>query len=387
MLRGETTKRAPLDADTIVAALQAQGVAQLSAEPTIWVIVDGSDLRKPHASELAYLQRVKRLDGHGTVPGYPTLNVLGLGQARRGLLYHRLYSSAAPDFVSAPAEVQTALASVGTALAPQVTAGTDVTAILDSGFDDQAVWGTVWEQGWSLVCRLCHRDRLVRAGPGAPLRPLAELAPRLRARARVQAELVVQKVGQPRPKLQPVTAVVSTAPMVVPYHGRAAGAPTQEQAAWLVEVRLDGVRGEPWWLLTDRPVETAEQATEIFRMYRQRWAIEDAFKVAKTCLGWEDVQVMAYDAVRLWVALGWVAAGFLFELGVSLDWPEVRLLQRLGGGEARSNRPPGKIVLSRGLRRLFDLLATEAILAEEERRHGGLPPRIAAMLGRRAVTD
>ena len=386
MLRGETTKRSPLDAEAVVTALQAQGVAQLRDEPSVWVIVDGSDLRKPHAAELEHLQRVKRLEGQGTVPGYPTLNVIGLGKERRGLLYHRLYSSAAPDFVGAPAEVQAALRSVGGALAPLAAGGADITAIIDSGFDDQAVWGAIWAQGWSLVGRVCHRDRLVRAAPGAPPQPLADLAPRLRPVARVQAGLVVKKVGQPRPKLQPVAAVVAAAPVVVPYHGRAAGAPTHEQACWLVEVRLERVAGEPWWLITDRPVGTAEQGTAVFRMYCQRWAIEDAFKVAKTCLGWEDVQVMAYDAVRLLVALGWVAAGFLFELGVSLEWPEVRLLQRLGGGEARANRPPGKQVLTRGLRRLFDLLATEAILADEERRHGGLPPRIAAMLGRQATT-
>jgi len=129
----------------------------------------------------------------------------------------------------------------------------------------------------------------------------------------------------------------------------------------------------------------AAQATEVFRMYCQRWSIEDAFKTAKTCLGWEEVQVLAFDAVRLLVALGWVATGFLFQLGVSLEWGEVRLLRWLGGGEERPNRPPGKIVLSRGLRRLLDHLATEAILAEEERRHGGLPPRIAALLGRPAT--
>ncbi len=85
------------------------------------------------------------------------------------------------------------------------------------------------------------------------------------------------------------------------------------------------------------------------------------------------------------MALGWVAAGFLYELGVTLEWAEVRLLTRLGGGELRANRPPGKLVLTRGLRRLLDLFATEAILADEVRQHGGLPPRIAALLGR-AVT-
>jgi hypothetical protein len=385
MLRGTTTKRAPLDAPAIVAALQAEGVAQLRDEPSIWVIIDGSDLRKPHAAEMAYLQRVKRLHGDGTVPGYPTLNVIGLGPSKRGLLYHRLSSSAAPDFVSAPAEVRTAIRSVGTALAAPVAAGTDVTAIIDSGLDDQAVWGEIWDQGWSLVGRLCRDTRLVRPAPGAPLMPLTTVAPRLRPLAHVETELVVQKRGQPRPKLQPVTATVAATPVVVPYHGHEVKAVTRERACWLVEVRLERVPGEPWWLLTDRPVETAEQATEIFRMYRQRWSIEDAFKVAKTCLGWEEVQVLDYEAVRLLVALGWVAAGFLFQLGIHLDWPEVRLLQRLGGGEERPNRPPGKQVLTRGLRRLFDLLATEAILAEEARRHGGLPPRIAAMLGRPAA--
>lgn len=381
MLSGETTKRADLDPNDLVARLQARGVDQLRGEEAIWVVFDGTDLRKPHAEQMAYLQQVKRLDRQGTVPGYPTLNVLGLGRQRRGLLYHKLYSSAAPDFLSEPAEVRTAIRSVGTALAPL---GAERIAIYDSGFDDQAIWGETWAQGMGLVCRVKHRDRLVRAAPNQPTRHLAELASGLKPLAQLEAEMVVRKAGQARPKLQPVTATVSAVPVRVPYRWRTGDGAEEarERACWLVEARLERVKAEPWWLLTDRPVETAEQAAEIFRMYCQRWGIEDAFKVAKTCLGLEDVQVLGYEAVRLLVALGWVAAGFLFELGVTLEWPEVRLLRRLGGGEEREDRPPGKQVLTRGLRRLFDLLATEAILADEVRRHGSLPPRLAAMLGR-----
>ena len=386
MLHGETTKRSDLAPDRLTAKLQAHGVERLRGEERIWVVFDGSDLRKPHAACMERLQRVKPLAGEGLVNGYRTLNAIGMGVGgRRGLLYHALFSSHAPDFLSEPAETRAAIRSVGAALVPLVAAGTEVTDILDSGFDDVAVWAEVWGQGHRLVCRLQHRDRLVRPAPGAPACRLEELAPKLRPLAEVEAELVVQKQGQERPKLQPVTATVAAVPLVVAYREdvrtRADGA-ARTRACWLVEVRLGKVKQEPWWLLTDRPVETAEQATEVFRMYCQRWAIEDAFKVGKTCLGWEDVQVLAYDAVRLLVALGWVAAGFLFDLGVTLEWGEVRLLRRLGGGEDRPNRPPGKIVLTRGLRRLLDHLATEAILAEEERRHGGLPPRIAAMLGR-----
>jgi hypothetical protein len=384
MLRGETTTRSALDPEALATKLQAHGVARLRGEAAVWVVLDESDLRKPHATAMEGLQQVKRLKGQGTVPGYRTLNALGLGPSKRGLLYHRLFSSSAPDFVSESEERRTAIGAVSAALAPLEA---DVTWLLDSGFDDVAMWSAIWAQEATLVCRLQHNDRWVETPHGTACQ-LAELTPRLQPLAQLTTELVVQKTGQPRPKLQPVSVTVAATPLVVRWRpGLRTTAEGEEQAkpCWLVQVRLAHVAQEPWWLLTDRPVETAEQATEIFRMYRQRWAIEDAFKVAKTCLGWEDVQVLAYEAVHLLVALGWVAAGFLFDLGVTLEWAEVRLLRRLGGGEDRPNRPPGKIVLTRGLRRLVDHLAMEAILAAEERELGGLPPRIAAMLGRMPV--
>jgi len=382
MVHGETTQRSTLDADALIGRLQARGVAQLCGEAAVWVLVDGSDLRKPHARAMEGLQRVKRLHGEGTVPGYRTINAIGVGQQRRGLLYHRLFSSTAVGFLSESAETQAALASVGAALAPLAA---DVTYVFDAGFDDVAVWATVWAQGHHLVCRVQHRDRLVRPASDQPACHLHALAPRLRPLARVETEMVVRKGKQPRPKLQPVTAVVAAVPLVVAYQEevrtKADGA-RHSTPAWLVEVRLEGAHEQPWWLLTDRPVTTAEAALEIFRMYRQRWSIEDAFKIGKQCLGWEDVQVLTLDAVRRLVALGWVAAGFLYELGATLEWAEVRLLTRLGGGEVRANRPPGKLVLTRGLRRLLDHLATEAIVADERRQRGSSPPRLAALLGR-----
>jgi hypothetical protein len=386
MVHAETTKRSTLDADHLIARLQARGVAQLRDETALWVLVDGSDLRKPQAQMMEGLQSVKRLQGAGLVPGYRTINVIGVGRQRRGLLYHHLFSSTAPGFRSESAETQAALVSVGTALA---TLTAEVTYLFDSGFDDVAVWATVWTQGHHLVCRVQHRDRLVQPAAGLSPCHLHELAPHLRPLARVETELVVRKGTQPRPKLQPVTAVIAAVPLVVTYQEEVRIRPDgvqHDRPVWLVEVRLDGAHEAPWWLLTDRPVTTAEAATEIFRMYRQRWAIEDAFKIGKQCLGWEDVQVLTLAAVRTLVALGWVAAGFLYELGVTLEWPEVRLLARLGGGELRSNRPPGKLVLTRGLRRLLDHLVTEALLAAEVQQHGSLPPRIAALRGRR-LTD
>lgn len=116
-------------------------------------------------------------------------------------------------------------------------------------------------------------------------------------------------------------------------------------------------------------------------MYRQRWAVEDSFRFTKECLGWEEVQWMDLRGIRTLVALAWVAAAFLYEMGVTLEWPEVELLARLGGWEGRKNRPPGKIVISRGLRRLMEAQATMAFLDRYIAEHGSLPPHIAALLG------
>lgn len=381
MLTGETTTRSDLDPDAIFAALREIGLTRLQGADHLWLVLDGSDLRKPHAQCMEALQRVRPLAGGGLVPGYPTLTVLGLGgDGRRGLLYHRLYSSRAEDFVSAPSETRQAIRTVGDALADWTM---PITAIMDRGFDDQAIWEAVWAEGWSLVCRVMHTDRQVRRTPDGPLQRLATV-PR-RAIGSLQAEVLVQKRGQSRPKRQPVTVRLTTARVFVPTtYLPEPGEPEErrERACWLLEVALDKVDTAPWLLLTDHPLNTRDAAELVFRMYAQRWAIEDTFKTVKDSLGLESVQVLGLDAIRRLEALGWVALGYLLDLGVTLDWPAVRLLRRLGGGEDRANRPVGKTVLLRGLQRLFDLLATEAILADEEHRRGSLPPAIAALLGR-----
>ena len=149
---------------------------------------------------------------------------------------------------------------------------------------------------------------------------------------------------------------------------------------WLVEVRPPKTHLKPWLLITDWPVEDAGSAVRIFRMYRQRWAVEESFKFTKHTLGWEEVQLLDLEGIRTLVALGWVVAGFLYELGVTLAWEEVQLLARLGGWVPRKDRRPGKITLVRGLRRLLDTIATHSFLDLYAAEHGHLPPRIAAML-------
>lgn len=158
---GASTHRSELDAEHLTKRLREVGVEQLEQAPEdgLWLIADSSDLRKPYAVVMPYLMQVRDLDEQ-LVPGCRTFNVIGLTPERRGLLYHRLFSSHAPDFVSEPAEVQEALQTVSQALVPLKEHKT-VTWSLNSGFDDVAVWRTIWEQHEHVVSRIYHTDRTV----------------------------------------------------------------------------------------------------------------------------------------------------------------------------------------------------------------------------------
>src|SRR5712692_3682232 len=186
----------------------------------------------------------------------------------------------------------------------------------------------------------------------------------MRKLSRVQTTLVAKRGKQPRAKKQPVEVEVAACPVRVTYSTgvRRQGAGEQvTREVWLVEVHIVGTDQDPWLLLTDWPVTDEQSAARIFTMYRQRWGVEDSFKFLKTCLGW-------------------VAAGFLYGLGVSWDWAEVQLLAKLGSWEPHKDRHPGKITLQRGLSRLLDMLVTQAVLSQYETTHRGLPPQIAAFL-------
>lgn len=386
MARGESTKRSTITDRTVTAALRKRGVERLAEaeEEELWLIADGSELRKPHARKLPDMMQVKALDG-SLVPGYRTMNVLGIVPGRRGILYHRLFSSKEEDFLSESLEIQKALKTVSQAT-QELKQSKSVSWITDTGFDDVAVWRTIWEQDEHVVCRLKHTERLIeyQNEKGQWVRGDIQAAQqRLVLLAKARTEMVVRRGRQKKAKRQPVTAEIRACPIRLTYESnvrREGPGETLQKEVWLVEVIVPHTNLKPWLLLTDWPVRDEQNAVHIFRMYRQRWAVEDSFRFIKDTLGWEDVQLLDLQGIRTMLAMGWVAAGFLYELGVTMEWEDVQLLARLGGWIPRKDSKPGKIVLARGLRRLFDMLVTQAVLDRYRTEHGDLPPQVAALL-------
>jgi hypothetical protein len=376
MAEGNSTQRSQLDADSVTRVLREQGVANLRAEEELELVLDGMELRRPGAHAQEYLMSVKALDG-SLVNGYRSFNVLGMGQEARGLLYHHLFSSNLPDFQSENVEIKAAIQQTEQAL---IGYPGPKTWAIDMGFDNDDVWWEIWQHpGSHLVNRVYHLERIVEwktAGGQWQERYLDATFQYMKHLATIETELEVRLQGQKYARRQKVTVELSAVPIRV-YHPEDH---CRTQPVWLVRAKVVGAVGKPWYLLTDWAVTDAESAVRIFRYYRRRWAVEDTFKFIKTSFGIEEVQMLSFEAIRRLVAYGWAAAGFLFHLGLTLEQPEVRLLAYLGGWEERKNRPPGKQVLTRGLRRLIDQATTETILRRHVEEHGDLPPFIKRLL-------
>src|SRR5580765_3538399 len=194
------------------------------------------------ALSCASLMLARSLDG-GLVNGYRTLSVIGLTPQHRGVLYHHLFSSKAPGFLSESHEVQKALTTVSDAITP-LKAHMPVSWLLDSGFDDVAVWRTLWEHDEHLVCRVKHPERLIRFQTRSgewQAGDIAQARHHLRLLARAETMMVVQRGRQPHAKEQRVEVEVWAARIRLKYETnvRRSGEGEQiEKELWLVEVRL-----------------------------------------------------------------------------------------------------------------------------------------------------
>ena len=86
----------------------------------------------------------------------------------------------------------------------EVKASLPLTWILDSGFDDVAVWRTIWESDEHLVCRIAHPERRVEwedRQAGWQSGSLSAARAGMRVVARAQTLLEVQNAASHAPNV------------------------------------------------------------------------------------------------------------------------------------------------------------------------------------------
>ena len=343
-------ERAEVNTEALGCVLTNEGAKRLKGEYEVLLVIDESDLRKPFASELAYLDTVRDLAGE-PVAGFHTLTVLGIGESGvRSLLYQRSFSTRAPGFKSVNDETRQAIKQVSQALRAQHVGR--LLWVMDRGFDDSKLLSWLHARGECFVVRSQHPKRKAKVRVDGPTKQLHDWL------------AGASTVGQ--------------VPLAKRLFTKSRSKATYRVAVRVLGVELEQVPGtdttvvelshpklvKPWLLLSNLRLEgEAKQlalATRIVQAYRQRWAIEDLFSWTKDALDWESVRVLDYGALRTLVTFAWLAAAFLFDLGATLEQPELLLLARLGGWTP-SKHKPGHAVLGKGLARLAHHLVVEQL--------------------------
>lgn len=343
-------QRADISVESITSKITAGGAKRLARAAEVKVILDGSDLRKPHSTSLEFLSTVRALNGD-LIPGYPTLNAIGIGgNDVQALLYHKTFSPLEPEFKSEREEVRVAIEAITAAL--RAVGVGRITWILDRGFDDAKVIGWILESKSCFVIRAAH-NRNVRESFKGKTKKLLESLQSQPALGTLEMQRPIMTDGKVRKrKTLGITRSLQT---------------------WLLEpdVTLNAVKLEfkgvkdknpderGWVLLTNLPVNTADEAQRVVALYALRWAIEEVFSWTKTALEWEAARVLEFTAFKRLVAFAWVAAAFVFNLGVSVEHHVVQHLALLGGWVPRLGERPGRRVLCLGLARVLNALLVE----------------------------
>lgn len=120
-----------------------------------------------------------------------------------------------------------------------------------------------------------------------------------------------RKLANPRNPARPIT---------VGFAAREVRLLHRDDPLWLVVARLGKDTGrkrggsEPWRLLTNQPVRSAEECWRIVQAYGARWAIEQEMRFGKSELGIESVRVRRWEPRAKLLAIASLAYAFLVHL-------------------------------------------------------------------------
>jgi Transposase DDE domain len=271
--------------------------------PDTALILDLTDLAKPRARRMAYLDLVRDGSEGQLVKGYWCIEVYAYLPHKRVLpLALEVYGSPDPAVGSENLQIERVVTAVHEDLQGQGL------WVADAGLDRLEAY----EMWFSLHAQFLVRqrgDRTIVTPSGTPmiLRDFVEHLYQRGAHEVGNQRIVFGRVHLPDYPDQPLYAV----------------------ASWWLGAE------EPMILLTTQVVETLDQARQALRYYKQRWACEEAAQFLKSRVGLERFRVRRYEAMRRLAILAMFAMGFL-------TWILLRsrdLTKRLLAWTSRFRRP------------------------------------------------
>ena len=278
-----------LDAPGLAQAVNEQIAAHAAGRvrADTLIVVDPTDVRKPHAEKMPYLATIRDGSQGELGPGYWGCLAVACEPNRRRVipLHQRLWSAAAPDFVSENAQI---LQVIDTIRAPTQNRGIYV---MDRGFDCGELLHPLLDRKLRFIVRLVgDRHLIVRGG--------AQRANELGCRCAMRYAETVIKAGLDTEKKLPLE-----------YGYLPVKLSDRPEQLYLVVVR--GFGEEPMLLLTNVALASSRQSLwAIVRGYLCRWLVEETIRFIKQNDHLEDLRVLRYERLRNLTALVLAAAYF-----------------------------------------------------------------------------
>ena len=354
-----------VDVAKLNSSLLMQQVEKLRCKPSLSLIYDGSDIRKPESHELENLGWVKSLTG-GWIRGYSTFNsiVLDRLEGRVSLLNSVPYSNRDPHFLS---EKERKLYENGKLLdterAQEITdflekeeiynqkslyfstirtnhthfkaQNPDVvlTHILDRGHDDEELFELIdVELNDKFTIRLKgNRNSSVQTFDIAKQKEqflkwgIVHMANR--------AEKTYEKVCFKKKVYVKPSALFEWDTICI-----------KKRTYSIVRVRFYDNQGqaifkEPMLIITNYEVNDAQMAQFVYQSYLQRSKIEGVFKFLKDVMGWETFRVHDFESIKNLITLCFFIGAYFYEIQDELTNDEnVQWICQLAGSKGKVTR-------------------------------------------------
>ena len=116
-------------------------------------------------------------------------------------------------------------------------------------------------------------------------------------------------------------------------------------------------------LLTNKKINTLEDAYQVYITYLSRAKIECVFKFLKEGLGWEEMQIRDFKAIQNLLSICFYVASYLYEVGKEKAYNDYAiLLSDLGGGKGKITRH----FITQGIRELLNYYRIGRMLKDKE---------------------
>jgi hypothetical protein len=344
-----------LDNEQISEALIANGIMKLADKDELLILHDGSDIRKPYATELESIGKVRSLNGD-IINGYHSFNSVAVDLhgklvtpiateiysnreerfvsqkdlkliskplSKKANESARLHYEAIKEKVSKQKHLNSTLVTkhqiewVSERL-KRDNPSKKLTHVIDRGSDDNELFTFISQLNDQFVIRL-KSSRL--SGDGDKL---------------VSKSFKHKKIRH-FDKIQIKNKVYQNASCVIEYGELLSGYS-------VVRVQLLNREGKalfkvPMLLITNKEVDTPEQASNVYSIYLKRSKIEGVFKFLKSVLGWEESQIREFSAIKTLLTFCYFVAGYFYEIESALIHNEtIQFLAYLGNGKGKVTR-------------------------------------------------